>query len=138
MPHFLRINGREALAALDQDCFDLILTDCHMPTMNGFEMTREIRARESASGFSKIPIIAITADAVGHDRQKGIDVGMDAYLTKPVRLGDLSQTLSLYLVGRNRGAVPCAARLNSFPQSHPHRHFRARGVLLRLLARPIQ
>lgn len=81
--------------------------DCHMPTMNGFEMTREIRARESASGFSKIPIIAITADAVGHDRQKGIDVGMDAYLTKPVRLGDLSQMLSLYLVGeeQGRGAV---------------------------------
>ena len=103
----IAINGREALAALDQDCFDLILTDCHMPTMNGFEMTREIRARESASGFSKIPIIAITADAVGHDRQKGIDVGMDAYLTKPVRLGDLSKMLSLYLVGeeQGRGAV---------------------------------
>ena len=67
-------------------------------------MTREIRARESASGFSKIPIIAITADAVGHDRQKGIDVGMDAYLTKPVRLGDLSQMLSLYLVGEEQGA----------------------------------
>ena len=107
MPHFLRINGREALAALDQDCFDLILTDCHMPTMNGFEMAREIRARESASGFSRIPIIAITADAVGHDRHKGIDVGMDAYLTKPVRLGDLSKMLSLYLVGEEegRGAV---------------------------------
>lgn len=67
--------------------------------MNGFEMTREIRARESASGFSKILFIAITADAVGHDRSKGIDVGMDAYLTKPLRLGDFSKMLSLYLMG---------------------------------------
>ncbi len=64
-----------------------------MHMMNGFEMAREIRARESASGFSKIPIIAITADAVGHDRQKGIDVAMDAYLTKPLRLRDFSKML---------------------------------------------
>lgn len=92
-------NGRAALTALDEDCFDLILTDCHMPIMNGFEMTREIRARESASGYARVPIIAITADAVGHDRQRGIDVGMDAYLTKPVRLGELSKMLSIYLAG---------------------------------------
>ncbi len=107
MPHFLRINGREALAALDQDCFDLILTDCHMPTMNGFEMAREIRARESASGFSKIPIIAITADAAGHDRHKGIDVGMDAYPTKPVRFGGFVEDVVALSGGGGRGARCC-------------------------------
>ena len=71
--------------------FDLILMDCQMPEMDGFEATSMIRAQERSG--DRIPIIALTAAAMSTDRLRCIEAGMDDYLNKPVRLGALQDLL---------------------------------------------
>lgn len=91
-------NGREALAALDQGSYDVILMDCQMPELDGYEASRAIRAREEASGegAEAVHIIAMTANAMQGDRQKCLDAGMDDYISKPVRIPELHAALSRY------------------------------------------
>jgi CheY-like chemotaxis protein len=85
-------NGEEALAALDRAEYMLILMDCHMPRMDGYAATRELRRREA--GARRIPVIALTANAYASDREACLEAGMDDYLSKPVTLRDLGQRLS--------------------------------------------
>jgi CheY-like chemotaxis protein len=85
-------NGEEALAALERSEYTLILMDCHMPGMDGYAATRELRRREA--GVRRIPVIALTANAYASDREACLEAGMDDYLSKPVTLQDLGQRLS--------------------------------------------
>ncbi|WP_104035321.1 response regulator [Vibrio jasicida] len=79
-------NGQIAVDMFQQDNgFDIILMDCMMPVMDGFQATKEIRAYERNSGLPKTPIIALTASVVDDDIQRCYDSGMDAYVPKPVR-----------------------------------------------------
>lgn len=80
-------NGQEAVQALEQRDFDLILMDLHMPVMDGATATKVIRSMNSYK--ADIPIIALTADAMEGDRQKVLDVGMDEYVSKPIDLETL-------------------------------------------------
>jgi two-component system sensor histidine kinase/response regulator len=80
-------NGVEALDAMKRTSFDLILMDCHMPEMDGFEATRVIRKDEI--GKRRIPIVALTASAFPEDRDRCLAAGMDDVLTKPLRQSDL-------------------------------------------------
>jgi CheY-like chemotaxis protein len=82
-------DGKQALAALEGDKFDVILMDVQMPEMDGLEATAEIRKREKASGGPHQPILAMTAHAIAGDRERCIDAGMDGYVSKPFRLADL-------------------------------------------------
>ncbi len=82
-------NGLEALAALDHSAYDLILMDCQMPEMDGFETTRRIRL-----AGERLPIIAMTANAMKGDREMCLEAGMDDYLTKPIDLSALSTALT--------------------------------------------
>ncbi|OUS25756.1 hypothetical protein A9Q99_20065 [Gammaproteobacteria bacterium 45_16_T64] len=75
-------NGEEALRVLTSNPVDLILMDCQMPVMDGFETTRIIRERHATYGYP--PIIAVTANALSEDREKCINAGMNEYLTKPI------------------------------------------------------
>jgi two-component system sensor histidine kinase/response regulator len=79
----LVVNGKEALAALERQAFDVVLMDVQMPEMNGFEATRRIREREQTG--ARIPIIAMTAHAMKGDRERCLEAGMDAYVSKPIR-----------------------------------------------------
>lgn len=85
-------HGAEALELLDKGPYDLIITDCSMPVMDGFELSRAVRALE-AEGRARSAIIALTANAVTGDAQRCYDAGMDAYLSKPVGLSELSRAL---------------------------------------------
>jgi signal transduction histidine kinase/HPt (histidine-containing phosphotransfer) domain-containing protein len=85
-------NGREAVDLAQSDEFDLILMDVQMPEMDGFEATREIRSRRASTG-DHIPIIALTAHALKGDRERCLEAGMDAYLSKPVRAGELYELI---------------------------------------------
>lgn len=81
-------NGREAIEALGEDVFDLVLMDVQMPEMDGLEATRAIRRREAKDG-GRLPIVAMTAGAMAEDRERCLEAGMDAFLTKPVRSEEL-------------------------------------------------
>ena len=88
-------DGREALKRL-QDCnYALLLTDLHMPEMDGFELTKAIRSEETSK--KHIPIVALTANALKGEREHCLSAGMDDYLSKPVQLEDLRLTLEKYL-----------------------------------------
>jgi len=87
------LNGRAALAALDQDRFDLALMDLQMPEMDGFETTAIIRERERASG-AHLPIIALTANAMVGDAERCLEAGMDGYVSKPVDVRRLFAEIS--------------------------------------------
>jgi CheY-like chemotaxis protein/HPt (histidine-containing phosphotransfer) domain-containing protein len=90
-------NGVEALAKWRSGRFGLVITDCNMPEMDGYELTRTIRELQSASGAKRIPIIACTANALGGEAETCIAAGMDDYLAKPVELKDLSKKLDQWL-----------------------------------------
>jgi len=77
-------NGRQAFEAVQNEKYDLVLMDCQMPEMDGYEAVRLIRAWEQEQGKARMPIIALTANATKEDIQKCLDSGMDAYCSKPI------------------------------------------------------
>ncbi|MFT4731248.1 MAG: signal transduction histidine kinase/CheY-like chemotaxis protein [Gammaproteobacteria bacterium] len=92
-------DGLEALAMLTDSPtakFDLILMDCQMPNMDGYEATRRIRAGCAGEVFSEIPIYALTANIMNNERQKCLAVGMNEYLTKPIDINALTLMLAKY------------------------------------------
>jgi CheY-like chemotaxis protein len=90
-------NGREALDAYEQGTFDLILMDCHMPEMDGFEATTEIRRREQVPGAKRVAIVALTANAMAQDREECLNVGMDDHLAKPFSMQTMQEMLDRWM-----------------------------------------
>ncbi len=89
-------HGREAIAALEADEFDLVLMDVQMPEMDGYEATAAVRAKELQTG-KHLPIIAMTAHAMKGDRERCLEAGMDDYVAKPVRAQQLFETIESLL-----------------------------------------
>ena len=102
-------NGREALDAHAQGGFDLILMDCHMPEMDGYEATRALRQREAASSAKRIPIIALTANAMARDREECLEAGMDDHLSKPFNMLALQELLERWMTRDTAGPTQAAA-----------------------------
>jgi CheY-like chemotaxis protein len=96
-------NGREALAALENENFDLVLMDAQMPEMDGIEATVAIREKGKNSG-NHLQIVALTAHAMKGDREKCLAGGMDEHLTKPIRPQELDNLLEFYLARRTEAA----------------------------------
>jgi signal transduction histidine kinase/CheY-like chemotaxis protein len=85
-------DGREALAALDREAFDLVLMDVQMPVMDGFEALAAIRQREESTG-GRLPVIALTANAMKGDRERCLQAGFDDYVPKPLRAAQLFEAI---------------------------------------------
>jgi signal transduction histidine kinase/AmiR/NasT family two-component response regulator len=93
----LATDGRQATAALVAGSFDLVLMDCQMPVMDGYEATRTIRSWERERGGRRVPIVAVTANALAGDREKCLDAGMDDHLAKPYTAAQLREVLATWL-----------------------------------------
>ena len=83
--------GTAAVAAMEEERFDLLLTDIHMPGMDGIEATRAIRANEEKYSRTRTPIVALTADALETGKRACHEAGMDGFLTKPVDPAELEE-----------------------------------------------
>ncbi|MGZ5161740.1 MAG: c-type heme family protein [Burkholderiales bacterium] len=105
-------NGREAVAAVERERFDLILMDCQMPEMDGFEATRKLRAMEAAAGTRsvRIPIVALTANAIKGDRERCLTSGMDDYLAKPFKEEQLWNVLVKWIKRENSDVVEAESK----------------------------
>lgn len=91
-------DGAQAVEALRDRDYDVVLMDCHMPLMDGYAAAMMIRAEEQSRGKAPVPIIAITASAMSGDRERCLAAGMDDYLAKPVRRVELEKVLHRWLV----------------------------------------
>jgi PAS domain S-box-containing protein len=118
------INGSEALQALAHDNFDLVLMDCEMPLMDGFEATRQVRQ----SNRPDIPIVALTASAMASDRERCMLAGMSDYLAKPVELRSLADALLKWIPQSSavQNQIECASE-------HPETIFDEESLLRRLM-----
>jgi CheY-like chemotaxis protein len=90
-------NGLEALAALSQNTYHLVLMDCQMPELDGYGATALIRAGECGANNSSIPIVAMTANAMKGDREKCLAAGMDDYISKPIDATVVKEKVELWL-----------------------------------------
>lgn len=93
------VDGQQALQAIGETAYGLLITDCHMPNMNGYELTANIRARERADAASPghLPIVAMTANTEAAEVQRCLDAGMDECLFKPTQLPALQRCLERWL-----------------------------------------
>ncbi|MGO9876847.1 MAG: response regulator [Acidimicrobiia bacterium] len=89
-------NGQEAIGFLAAGEYDAVLMDCQMPVMDGYEATRELRRSENGTD-RRIPVIAMTAAALQGDREACLEAGMDDYITKPIRIETIDETLSRWI-----------------------------------------
>src|SRR5262249_25616202 len=102
-------NGREAVDLAERESFDVVLMDVQMPEMDGLEATRRIRDRERDE-VRRLPIIAMTAHAMKGDREQCLGGGMDAYISKPIRVQDLLDALETI---EPVGCIPAGNRPHS-------------------------
>lgn len=119
----LAANGAEALQALREADFDIVLMDCQMPEMDGYEATRQLRNSRGSVRNPKIPVIALTAHAMPTDRATCLAAGMDDYLTKPIDPSHLQQALTKATQAiAKRAATICADGAPLSRRSMPNSH----------------
>jgi len=100
--------GTAAVEAMEKDKFDLLLTDIHMPGMDGIEATRAIRAMEQQEGRIRTPIVALTADALETGKRACQEAGMDGFLTKPVDPAELEEMFLMLFPSEERSHIVAA------------------------------
>jgi len=113
--HVVAQDGREGLEQLAASRFDMVITDCRMPVMDGYAFTRLLREREQRQGDARLPVVALTASLVEQDLRRCREVGMDDVLTKPLSLAQLRDCLLRWL------PAACATACCAGCQRHRHR-----------------
>jgi len=106
-------NGAEAVRVLSEMRYDAVLMDCHMPEMDGFDATREIRKNEPEGRHT--PVIAMTASALSGDRERCLAAGMDDYISKPIKMHVVAAVLERWLGPRDKQAGGEPAKSSAAP-----------------------
>lgn len=119
VPHQCCCDGRQALHLLAAERFDLVISDCRMPVMDGYTMTRELRRHERAAGLPAIVVLAMTASPDPEDIRRCMACGMDGWLVKPIGFAQLCEVLHCWLP-----PPQAAARARTCVVSAPARHSR--------------
>jgi signal transduction histidine kinase/CheY-like chemotaxis protein/HPt (histidine-containing phosphotransfer) domain-containing protein len=115
-------DGRRVLEMLESERYDLVLMDCHMPVLDGYDAAREIRRREAAEQRGVVPIVAMTANAMLGDRERCLAAGMDDYMPKPISGEVLDEMLARWLPpARDDAEVLDGARLVELQSVFPDR-----------------
>jgi CheY-like chemotaxis protein len=118
-------NGLEALDVLARDAVDIVLMDCQMPELDGYQATKRLREIESREGRARMPVIALTANALVGDRERCLAAGMDDYLPKPFTRNELSAVLGKWVdregfaSARNKGAPQPSLAATTVISSRP-------------------
>jgi len=118
------VDGRQVLAALEKNAYDLVLMDVQMPEVDGLAASREIRLLEKEHARPRLPIVAMTAHAMPQDRQRSLKAGMDEFLTKPLRPRELFETMERLLappgeLAMAASAVPSKSSASEAPPATP-------------------
>jgi signal transduction histidine kinase/CheY-like chemotaxis protein len=100
------VHGEIALQKMRDEHYDAVLMDCQMPVLDGYSATRRWREHETTSGAARLPIIAMTANAMAGDRQRCLDAGMDDYLSKPIARDELAACLRRWCKPASAASVP--------------------------------
>ncbi len=90
-------NGEEALASIKAQPYDLVLMDCEMPIMDGFEATARLRAWEASEGRPRTPVVALTAHILSEHRERAREAGMDGHMAKPVEMSQLRELIDYWV-----------------------------------------
>ncbi|MCE9659590.1 MAG: response regulator [Burkholderiales bacterium] len=106
-------DGRQATGAVGLGSFDLVLMDCQMPVMDGYEATRTIRRLEAERGTRRVAIVAVTANALAGDRERCLEAGMDDYLAKPYTADQLREVLTTWLPERARTSARASSTVTA-------------------------
>jgi CheY-like chemotaxis protein len=99
-------HGRQALDLVAAQPFDLVFMDCQMPVMDGYEATAALRVREARERLPRMPVIAMTANALAGDRERCLACGMDDHVAKPVQERQLAESLRSWLPKRTQTHIP--------------------------------
>ena len=99
------VEGSEAVQACDANVFDIALMNCQMPGVGGFEATTMIRRQEKERGQPRVPIVAVTANAMSEDREGCLSSGMDEILSKPYTMDKLRSIVDRYVCKSERRSV---------------------------------
>lgn len=97
VPHEVHCDGQAALDAMAGSTFDLVITDCRMPRMDGYTLARELRRREREAGRPRVPVISLTGRLGQQEVRRCLDSGMDGWLIKPITLEQLKEVLMYWL-----------------------------------------
>lgn len=114
-------NGQQALTAYKQNRYDLVLTDCHMPELDGYGLVSAIREHEQQEKLNRLGVIALTANAISSEKSRCHQYGFDDYLIKPVSLEQLQNVLNNYLVEAQQ--APAADNVQQHEPSMQDRTF---------------
>jgi CheY-like chemotaxis protein len=112
-------DGVKGLEILEKESFDLILCDCSMPVMNGYDFTRALRKREKAAHHIRVPVLALTANAFREDVDRCLEAGMDDFISKPVTMNRLSAMLTKWLRPVIAQSSPVSAVVTGMPITMP-------------------
>jgi PAS domain S-box-containing protein len=111
-------DGRAALTALDNEAFDLLLLDVHMPLLDGFQVIEELRQRERGTG-RHMPVVALTARSMKGDRERFLAAGMDEYLAKPIRTPEFFAAIQRVVAAQAQNTPAASAKPNAGSQRPP-------------------